>query len=312
MPGCEDSVSCALLRALGTAVDPPQPLSAWAAPVAVAPAPGGGWTVSAAAVGYRIDRLVTVEGHRVRIKDTITTAGNRTTAAGHVPSGFVGIEITHRTAFPGGGGQMQGAVLPGTQGNWACHSIAQEEATPVGDRTPVTSSGNPTIHAHSALGGAGMLPIDDVFEVHSYGNVSAYHTAKLPVQSDPPAWRRESNVCGGPTSRGAAPCVCNVTDPPSISLVDANLVLPPGGEVYVQEWAVYPLPSDCPDYYCFINSVRADSKVDEIQMPGTGFLAFYDKDTSAEVMPVAVSRATFALALEPVFALALKPVVPNR
>ena len=120
-----------------------------------------------------------------------------------------------------------------------------------------------------------------------YANVSAYHTQKLPVQSDPPAWRRESNVCSGPTSRGAAPCVCTVTDPPSISLVDANLVLPPGGEVYTQEWAVYPLPASCPDYYCFINSVRADSKVDEIQIPGTGFLSFYNKATSAEVLPVA-------------------------
>ena len=163
----------------------------------------------------------------------------------------------------------------------------EEEATPAGDRTPVTSFGNPTIHAHSTLGGAGMLPLDDVFETHAYGNVSAYHTQKLPVQSDPPTWRRESNVCGGPTSRGAAPCVCSVTNPPSISLVDANLVLPPGGETYVQEWAVYPLPATCPDYYCFINSVRADLQVDEIQIPGSGFLAFYDKETSAEVLPVA-------------------------
>jgi hypothetical protein len=36
-----------------------------------------------------------------------------------------------------------------------------------------------------------------------------------------------------------------------------------------------------------VNSVRSDSNVDEITMPGTGFLAFYDKDTSSEVMPPA-------------------------
>ena len=160
--------SCPLLRALGTAVDPPQPLSAWEAPVTVSGA-GDSWTVSAAAVGYHINRTVTVEGHRVRIKDTITTGGNRTAAAGYTPTQFVGIEITHRTAFTGDASDhMQGAVLPGTQATWACHSIAQEEATPVGDRTPVTSSGNPTIHAHSTLGGAGMLPLDDVFETHAY------------------------------------------------------------------------------------------------------------------------------------------------
>ena len=51
-------------------------------------------------------------------------------------------------------------------------------------------------------------------------------------------------------------CICPVTDPPSISLEDPSLVLPPG-ETYVQEWAVYPLPASCADYYCFINSKKA-------------------------------------------------------
>ena len=36
---------------------------------------------------------------------------------------------------------------------------------------------------------------------------------------------------------------------------------------------MYPLPASCADYYCFINSVRQDLKVDEITMPGTGFLS---------------------------------------
>jgi hypothetical protein len=276
--------SCPLLRALGTAIDPPQPVSAWTAPVNVAKAADGSWTVSVAAVGYRLLRTVTVENHRVRVQDQLTTTGNRTRPGGYEPTTQVGIEVTHRAAFTSGGQQMQGAVLPGTAATWACHSIAQEEATPVGTRVPVTSSGNPTIHAHSELGGVGMIPLDDVFETHSYGNVSAYHTAKLPAQSDPPEWRRKSNVCSGPTSRGPAPCVCAVTDPPSISLVDANLVLPPGGEVYTQEWAVYPLPASCPDYYCFVNSVRSDLQVDEIVMPGTGYLAMYPKADSIENM----------------------------
>ena len=81
--------------------------------------------------------------------------------AGAYPQPQVAIEITHRTAFVGGAHEMQGAVLPGAQGNWKCHSIEHEETTPPGDRTPVTSTGNPTIHAHSTLGGVGMIPLDD-------------------------------------------------------------------------------------------------------------------------------------------------------
>ena len=76
-----------------------------------------GWSVHAAGVGYSLSRIVSVEGHLVRIKDQITTNGNQTTAAGYLPTGYVGIEITHRTAFVGGAGRMHGAVLPGTQVN---------------------------------------------------------------------------------------------------------------------------------------------------------------------------------------------------
>jgi hypothetical protein len=269
-----------LLHSLGTAVDPQQPLRPWSVPIAVSKASdGASWTVTAVAAGYKIDRTVTVESHVVRIKDIITTSGNTSSPP-------VGIEITHRTSFVGAAGSMKGAVLPGATGNWACHSMGQEEATAVGDRTRTTTTGNPTIHAHSSHGGAGMIPLDDVFELHSYGNVSAYHTAKLPVQSDPPAARAESDVCGFLQ----APCVCQVTDPPSIALADSSLVLP-AAESYTQEWAVYPLPASCPDYYCFINSVRSDFKVDEITMPGTGFLAMYPKDTSTEVVPPAGFKA---------------------
>ena len=145
--------------------------------------------------------------------------------------------------------------MPGTGDTWACNSIIDEEATPRLHRTQVSSYGNPTVHAHSPLGGAGMIPLDDVFETHSYANNSAFHLSKLPVQSDPPPWRIKSNVCSnhGPS----VPCVCPVTNPPSISVVDPFLTLSPGAS-YTQEWAVYPLPSSCPDYYCFINTVRAD------------------------------------------------------
>ena len=280
------------LRALGTAVDAAVPLAQWHGSVAVAQLNETAWTVAARAGSYTVNRTVTAEGHFVRVRDQITTIVDAS-SGGDTP---VGIEIMHRTSFvssaslpsPGSSNEMLGAVLPGASGNWACHSMANEEATPVGDRTRTTSTGNPTIHAHSRLGGAGMLPLDDVFELHSFGNVSAYHTAKLPVQSDPPAWRANSDVCGFRN----APCVCKVTDPPSITLADSNLVLPGGGgEVYTQEWAVYPLPASCPDYYCFINSVRSDFRVDEITMPGTGFLAFYPAATSTEVMPPAGFKA---------------------
>ena len=167
-------------------MDPPLPVSDWSTPIAVNNT-GTTWTVRAVAVGYTLSRVVTIEGHLVRIKDTIVTHGNSTMSAGFYPKPHVAIETTHRTAFVGGTGKMQGAVLPGTYADWvrlaptivpylprtrvctqileypqACHSIEQEEATPSGDRTPITSSGNPTIHAHSSDGGAGMVPIDDV------------------------------------------------------------------------------------------------------------------------------------------------------
>jgi hypothetical protein len=207
-----------------------------------------------------------VDAHRLRMSDQISVHPSPL-SAGRSAEGVVGLEIRHYSSFVGGAGQMQGAFLPGVMDNWACHSIADEEATKPGDRTSVTSMGNPTIHAHSNLGGVGMLPVDDVFETHSYGNISAFHTSKLPAQSDTVAWRLKSNVCGN-HQPNPPPCTCVVTDPPSISLVDANLALAPG-TIYTQEWSVYPLPAACPDYYCFINTVRDDFQVDEITMPGT-------------------------------------------
>ena len=233
------------LRAMGTAVDPPQPLDAWSEGVAVAGA-GTSWSITAGAGSYSVNRTVVAEGHRLRISDRITAASG---------SGPVGIAIAHRTSFVGQGGEMLGALLPAGPDTWACTSIADEEATPPGDRTTLTSTGNPTIHAHGTHGGAGLIPLDDVFETHSFANNSAFPTNKLPVQSDPPASRAKSNVCGN-HHPNPPPCICPVTDPPSISLEDPSLVLPPG-ETYVQEWAVYPLPASCADYYCFINSKKA-------------------------------------------------------
>jgi hypothetical protein len=268
-----------LLRALGVAVDPPMAASPWVAPITISGG-GGTWNVLAFASRYHLNRTITVQAHRLIVSDTITVF-NLTSATPH--QNVVGIEITHRSSFASGAGQqVQGGYLPGVADSWACHSIADEEATKPGDRTTLTSTGNPTIHAHSNFGGVGMIPLDDVFETHSYGNMSAYRTNKLPVQSDPPAWRRQSNVCGN-HHPNPPPCVCPVTEPPSISLVDPHLALS-AGDTYTQEWAVYPLPASCPDYYCFINTVREDLHVNEVTMPGTGYLGLYAQPDAKELI----------------------------
>lgn len=204
----DGSGSCPLLRALGTAVDPPLPISAWTAPVAVTlqRRQMRDRTVRAAAVGYQLERTVTTEGHFVRVKDQLTTAGNRTRAAGYLPTGYVGIVVLHRVSFLGGAEQIQTdrarcCLAPRPTG----HAIQLRKKKPHLPEIVYLSARPVPLQStltDSTLGGVGMIPLDDVLETHSFDNVnvSAYHTAKLRVQSDPPAWRRRSNVCGGPTA----------------------------------------------------------------------------------------------------------------
>eukprot|EP01052_Picozoa_sp_SAG31_P013221 SAG31_NODE_791_length_12069_cov_22.664411_4_plen_1018_part_00 len=254
-------ISNTSLHALGTAIDPPLAVSPWISAPRVDQLNATHYTVTTMAEGFLLHRSLTIESHRLVIGDQLTVKQNA--------SGPLGIEIAHRASFLNGQA-MTGALVPGTGDTWACNSITDEEMSPKSHRTRLSSYGNPTIHAHGPFGGAGLVPLDDVFETHSYANNSAFRINKLPVQSDPPASRAKANVCG---NHGAAvPCICPISDPPSISVVDPYLALPPG-EVYTQEWAVYPMPESCADYFCFINTVRADLGVDNITMPGTGFLA---------------------------------------
>ena len=120
------------MRAMGTAVDPPQPLAAWPEGVVVTGACDS-WSITAGTGSYSVNRSVVAEGHRIRISDRITVA------RGSAP---VGITIAHRTSFVGQMGKMLGALLPAGPDTWACASIADEEATPPRS----TATGNYKLH----------------------------------------------------------------------------------------------------------------------------------------------------------------------
>ena len=98
------------------------------------------------------------------------------------------------------------------------------------------SFGNPAVFMQSSSIGVGLLPLDDVFQIHGVATQSAL--AAYP--------------------RGPKPG-CAVTSPPSIEIADRNLGLAPGSSSsYQQEWAIYPTSESCNDYYCFINTARKE------------------------------------------------------
>ena len=98
------------------------------------------------------------------------------------------------------------------------------------------SFGNPAVFMQSSSIGVGLLPLDDVFQIHGVATQSAL--AAYP--------------------RGPNPG-CAVTSPPSIEIADRNLGLAPGSSSsYQQEWAIYPTSESCNDYYCFINTARKE------------------------------------------------------
>jgi hypothetical protein len=111
------------------------------------------------------------------------------------------------------------------------------------------SFGNPTVYATTGKFGAGLLPLDDIFETHSHGTQRAFKRRPgQPEKYKPP---------GSATESWTFPD-CPVTDPPEIEIADPMLGLKTGGTRYTQEWAAYLLIGNCTDYYCFINQVRAD------------------------------------------------------
>jgi hypothetical protein len=202
------------------------------------------WTVTAQGRFYAIERTIRALTNRILINETIKTHN----ATSEQPA--VGIETKH-AAFFTGAAAITDATVPGSLYPFRCNNINVDgRAKPYTQRG---SFGNPIIHAASADGGVGILPLDDVFELHAYANQSALSRyPRMPKTSS-----------------------CAVSSPPSISLHDPYLALPSNDFSYTQEWVVYLLPANCSDYWCLINEVRKDMGVDQMTMVGTGFLSFY-------------------------------------
>jgi hypothetical protein len=195
----------------------------------------------------QIERTVTVERWRVSITDEIHVGTG-------VPSGKLGLDITHMVQILGDR-TIVNATVPGSLYPYACSSLNEQETTvdPKGPRLHRGTFGNPTVHVQTAHGGVGLLPIDDVFELHAFGTQSAIAKA--------PGWPGDS-------------AGCPVTSPPSLSLRDKYMALAAGGS-HVMEWAIYPEVAGGATYWHFINDVRADVGADQISIPGAGYLGMY-------------------------------------
>ena len=207
--------------------------------------PGRLWKVAAKATSYTVSRTVSViqsvcTPTRINVSDTIKTLPNavNTTAV-------VGIEARHVLVFPQGA-VVTDALVPGTQYvDDMCSSAGNLDLGGLHRG----SFGNPTVFATTGNFGAGLLPLDDVFETHAHGTQRAFKRRPgQPEKYKPP---------GSATESWTFPD-CPVTDPPEIEIADPMLGLKAGGTRYTQEWAAYLLAGNCTDYYCFINQVRED------------------------------------------------------
>lgn len=191
----------------------------------------------------RIDRTATVEARRVLLVDAVRVGDM-------VSSGVMGLDITHAVKITDS--PVINATVPGAMYPYHCTSLNEQEASvdPNGPRLHRGTQGNPSVHVQTTSGGVGMLPLDDVFELHGYATQAA--------MASPPGW----------------PSSCAVTSPPSISLRDKYLALGNGSQ-HIIEWAVYPQAGPSSDYWSFINAVREDIGADQVSISGSGYLSMY-------------------------------------
>ena len=214
------------------------------------------WLIEGAAGGstttaplLKVVRTVTVERWRVLFTDAIYVGSSG------IPGGVLGLDVTHTVELLGDSAIVN-ATVPGSLASYSCRSLNEQETSvdPTGPRLHRGTFGNPSVHVQSGVGGVGLLPLDDVTEVHAFLTQSAI--AKTP---------------GWPAGAEG----CQVTSPPSLSMEDKYLALAAGGS-HVMEFALYPtVAADGSDYFSFINSVRADIGADQVSIPGAGYLGMY-------------------------------------
>ena len=156
---------------------------------------------------------MSVRGYAILINDTVR-------ALPDTKAPVVGMEVNHLLEVVGGQ-QLREATVPGAPWTFGCNSLHQDSVS--GRSLHRGTAGNPTIHLRSDGGGIGMLPLDDVFEVHAWSNNSA--VPRFP--------RMPTTATGNPRTK--APFMpaykdCPVTEPPSVGLTDNYFALARGDE----------------------------------------------------------------------------------
>lgn len=211
----------------------------------------GKWNVSAESPALRLERTVTVHEDHVAVADRLTAVAHNSFATdAQLP---VAIQVEHTAAFTSNL-TVVSAELPGSLYPFSCSTLENQDEF-VTDGLSYGSFGNPAVYMQSEPFGVGLLPLDDVFQIHGVATQSAL--AVYP--------------------RGPRPG-CAVTTPPSIQIADRNLGLHAGSS-YIQEWAIYPTTQPCNDYYCFINAARkARWGKPSVQLNGTVRIALSHTD----------------------------------
>ena len=173
----------------------------------VVPAGEGRWNVSAEGPSMSLARTVTVRGDHVVVADTLTAHGNASEAASSLP---VAIQTEHNAQFTENV-TVTSAELPGVLYPFSCSTIEnqdeyetdglsygaenafccavfihrtinlprqardkhRENAEKRGWRFLAGSFGNPAVYMQSATFGVGLLPLDDVFQIHGVSTQAA-------------------------------------------------------------------------------------------------------------------------------------------
>lgn len=203
----------------------------------------GRWNVSAESPAMTLQRTVVVHPTHVAVADTLTARPGL--GLGALP---LAIQVEH-TAQLTENATVTSAELPGALYPFSCTTRDNQDEYGT-DGLSFGSFGNPAVFMQTADFGVGLLPLDDVFQIHSVGTQAA-----LSVYP-----------------RGPEPG-CPVTAPGSIEIADRNLGLLPGAS-YTQEWAIFPTTSGCTSYYCMINAARKERWAESsVRLNGTGYLS---------------------------------------
>jgi hypothetical protein len=189
-----------------------------------------------------LERVYQVAGHRVLVNDTLTARAGTvpSTSGGGGPSALA-IYVQHILAAEAIG-SVKDVVIPGSLGTYDCDNSNDDRG----------SFAAPQVWMATSSAAVAMMPLDDVFRVHSLATNAAL--AQYPRAT---------------TQR----CTVSADERPTIVLADPHLGLAPGKQITL-EWAIYPFGPEELDYLDFVNVLRHDLGTDEITIPHLGALGW--------------------------------------